>query len=322
MTPHELVIVWRVTENCNLGCHFCGYSRSLNRPRRTVDPETVLVFGRILRDYSQRYQRDVLVSWLGGEPFLWQSLLAVSQIFKREFNLRVAVTTNGLALSAASVRERVAELFDHIVFSIDGLADFHDRVRDSKGLFERLRTNVIALRQIQSSLKIGANTVLMRDNLRQFEVLCNELVDWGVSEITFNTLGGRDRPEFFPKNRLSNNDVAWLRAQLPFLRERLSRRGCKIRGSDVYLERIAALASDVAMPIRDCHPGVQFLFIDESGVIAPCHFTVDGYGVPTEQLKSADDVHHLNAIFSTRQNRELLTPCFDCKSTLEFGKFS
>ncbi|MBI5031016.1 MAG: radical SAM protein [Chloroflexi bacterium] len=319
--PSELVIVWRVTEQCNLGCHFCGYSRALNRPRRTIDPGKVLAFGKLLCDYRQRYQREVLVSWLGGEPFLWHPLLDVSQIFRREFGLRVAVTTNGLALSASNVRERVASLFDHIVLSIDGLADFHDRVRDSQGLFARLKANVIGLREFQSKLKIGANTVLMHDNVHQFESLCNQLADWGVSEITFNTLGGRDRPEFFPQNRLTVEDVAWLRAQLRLIRERLSRRAFSIHGSDAYLERIATFASDTAMPIRDCHPGAQFLFIDESGMIAPCNFTVNGIGVPIDQLHSVDDLQHLPAIFSARQKREPATPCSDCKSTQVFGKF-
>jgi 2-iminoacetate synthase ThiH len=27
------LVVWRITEACNLGCHFCAYSRHVRLPR-------------------------------------------------------------------------------------------------------------------------------------------------------------------------------------------------------------------------------------------------------------------------------------------------
>jgi MoaA/NifB/PqqE/SkfB family radical SAM enzyme len=322
---NELVIVWRVTEQCNLGCQFCGYDRTLERTRKTADAQMALAFGERLRDYQLKSNRSVLISWLGGEPFLWRSLFDVSRAFNRDFGFRIAATTNGLPLSASQTREQIVALFAHLVVSVDGLGEFHDRVRGTRGAFDQIKSNVIALRELrdarQAELKIGANTILMHDNLDAFESLCSELADWGISEITFNTLGGRDRPAFFPAHRLTPNDVMWFRAQLPGIRARLSKRRIIVRGAEKYLDRIDALAREHAYAIHDCKPGTRFLFIDEAGLIAPCNFTVNGYGISLSQIDRAGDLERLPIIFARRQANEMLAPCFDCRSTQVFDKF-
>lgn len=317
----DFLVVWRVTEKCNLACPFCAYDRSLSRARAVADPAAVLRMGRMLRDSG----RKTLVSWLGGEPFLWPPLLDVSRTFKREFGLQVAVTTNGLALRDERIREQLVDDFDQVTISIDDVGAAHDRLRGAPGLFDRLRRSLPALAELaaqrNSPLLVRVNTVLMHANLQAFEPLCRQLAEWGVAEVTFNTLGGRDRPEFFPSNRLTGPDAAWLRTELPGLRERLQARGLALRGSPAYLERILQLAQDETYPVADCNPGQQFLFIDERGLAAPCHFTVDGYGLPLENLRSAADLEALPALFWAQKQRQQLAPCLDCRSTQVFGKF-
>lgn len=77
MPTPDLLVLWRVFEHCNLACRFCGYSKALRRPRSVADPERVLAFGKTLGDYAQTHRRSVAVSWLGGEPLLWQKLPAL-----------------------------------------------------------------------------------------------------------------------------------------------------------------------------------------------------------------------------------------------------
>src|SRR5438045_2705827 len=79
-------------------------------------------------------------------------------------------------------------------------------------------------RAMRSPLKLRVNVVLMRQNVAGFAKLCSELAAWGIAEITFNQLGGRDRPGFHPAHRLRLADVDVLEAQLPQIRIRLD--GC------------------------------------------------------------------------------------------------
>lgn len=82
MPTGDLLVLWRVFEHCNLACQFCGYSKSLHRPRAVAEPERVLAFGKVLGDYARLSGRRVSVSWLGGEPLLWPDLHALSSTLR------------------------------------------------------------------------------------------------------------------------------------------------------------------------------------------------------------------------------------------------
>ena len=74
-----MIIVWRVTQSCNLSCPFCGFDRRLDRVRRDADVETVTRFGAVLSEYQRATGDRVLVSWMGGEPLLWPPLRELTE---------------------------------------------------------------------------------------------------------------------------------------------------------------------------------------------------------------------------------------------------
>ena len=149
-----------------------------------------------------------------------------------------------------------------------------------------------------------------------------ELAGWGIEEITFNQLGGRDRPEFFPAHRLLPEHTAWLAHEIPPLRARLAGLGVRLNGSDNYLRRIQASSRDEAIPVANCRPGEQFVFINESGLASPCNFTTRGYGVFLEELDSVKALRELPQRFARRRAEMPLSPCQDCHSTQVFEKFA
>jgi hypothetical protein len=162
----------------------------------------------------------------------------------------------------------------------------------------------------------------MRDNLADFGELCAKLAGWGVDEITFNQLGGRDRPEFFPEHSLRPQDVIELRAILPDLRASLSARRVTLCGTDRYLGRIEASARQQMLPVEDCLPGERFLFIDETGLVSPCSFTSDDYGVSLEDIRDVDGLLGLPARYRGAQASAKAKACSDCPSNHVFAKFT
>ena len=317
--PPRLVVVWRINEACNLACGFCGYSREVVRPRASASAEQVRALGAEQAAYGRAQGRAVLVSWLGGEPFLWRPLLGISRDFKRELGLQVAVTTNGIALRSARVRRALCADFAQLTVSVDGLGAFHDAVRGRAGLFDELRANVMALSELKARMRTGplmrVNTILMRDNVEQFEALCVALAGWGVEEVTFNALGGRDRPDFFARHRLLPAHAAWLREELPAIRARMARLGLSVCGSEGYSARIVQAIEGVPAPVADCEAGQRYLFVDERGRVAPCSFTLEEYGQATE------DIHALPGMFAARRREKRAAACANCVSTNVFGKF-
>jgi MoaA/NifB/PqqE/SkfB family radical SAM enzyme len=326
MPTADLVVLWRVFEHCNLACRFCGYSTSIRRPRAVADADRVRAFGRVLGEYARTRGRSVSVSWLGGEPLLWPELPALSRQLRHTFGVGVGITTNGEPLASPAVRTSLVEDYSLVTVSVDGLGEFHDACRNAPGLFDRIKHNIRALcaeaDAARSRLVLRVNTILMRGNVAEFKRLCREVAGWGVTELTFNQLGGNDRPEFYPDNRLQPEQVERFAAELPRVRTEMRRLGLAIHGTDRYLYRLASTAAGRAIPIDDCGPGRSFLFIDEQGRVSPCCFTSSGYGVPIDTLVRPEDLASLPDTFARLRRERRDAACDDCHSTQVFDKFA
>jgi len=310
----RLVVVWRVTEACNLSCGFCRYDQRQPFARKSADPELVLQIGKKLSDHQSASGIPIHVSFLGGEPLLWPPFVEVVRAF-RALGLGTGVTTNGTRLGSAKVYTVVRDAIDELTISIDGLEAFHDRIRGWPGGFGRLRVVIAALARSKQLTGRGpllrANVVLMRDNIDDFGQLARELESLGIEQVTFNQLGGNDRPEFFAEHRLLPDQVARFAERLPRLRREL---GITLRGSASYLERISATTHGKRLPVSDCAPGERFLYLDENALAAPCSFTASTLGIPL----TTGRVDTLAATF----RRTRAPSCADCPSTHVFGKFA
>jgi MoaA/NifB/PqqE/SkfB family radical SAM enzyme len=322
-TPAPMIIVWRVLEACNLACPFCAYDKRLQMPRRLVSPALLRDFLPILGAWKKESGRFTLLSWLGGEPTLWPLLDEMTHLARGE-DVALSLTTNGSTLGSQSIRDLFLENYQEVTISLDGNADFHDAMRGWKGAFRKLEKSICALvserNRTGSALKVKINTVLMHQNIRHFPDLCEQISDWGVDEITFNQLGGRDRPEFYAEHRLRPEDVLFLKSSLGKLRKSLSH--TQVLGGNAYLARLMESAMDKPLNVKNCRVGDWFLFIDEAGEIAPCNFTLGDYRLKVSDLKSPYDFDQvaskLSAILACRPN----SACSNCMSTQQNSKFA
>jgi MoaA/NifB/PqqE/SkfB family radical SAM enzyme len=321
-----MIVVWRVTQHCNLSCPFCGYDRRLVRSRRVADVEDVVRFGAVLSEYQRISGDPVLVSWMGGEPLLWPPLRALTEHFTRGLALRVSTTTNGTPLGSAATRDHIVDHYSELTVSVDGIGTVHDELRGWPGAFGHVRRGVRALSAERMARGQGpllrANIVLMRDTIGDFERLCAELAEWGLDEISFNQLGGDDRPEFRADHGLLKEHAEWLAWNLPRIRIELAKRGVTLAGGRAYMRRLMASANGDRIPIADCGPGEKFVFINEHGQAAPCSFTERRYGVPIQEIESAEALQQLPRRFADMRITSLAASCEDCHSTQVFEKFN
>jgi len=326
LTPRTLVVLWRVTERCNLACAFCAYDRNLHRTRRVANADRVLAFGEVLSRHHRETGTRVLVSWLGGEPLLWAPLANVSRAYRSQYGIELSLTTNGTQLDRPETRELLLEHYSEVTVSVDGFAPMHDSLRGRDGLFNSLGQSVSRLAAEKLAAGRGpllrANVVLMRGNVASFAPLCRELARWGIEEITFNQLGGNDRPEFFPANRLLPEQAQHFAAEAPALRAELAALAVVLRGADTYFHRIIASSRGLRLMPHDCAPGREFLFIDEEGRVAPCGFTPGVYGVALEEITGHEALAALPARFAAKRAKTPTHACTDCHSTQRYGKFA
>ncbi|MFN7737571.1 MAG: radical SAM protein [Pirellula sp.] len=335
-TTDRFVVVVRVNTHCDLGCLYCGYSKDVHRQRRSISVKSLLRFGEVLRELQQVSGRKVLVSLLGGEPFQWPALIPVATQLV-QIDLSLSVTTNGLALENDQTARFAMDYMDEITISIDGLGADHDRLRGSRGMVERLERivrRIVSHRidanrspdrgAIRGGIKplIRVNTVLTRHTIADFERFAQRMADWGVDELTFNQLGGNDRPEFYPDNHLLEDQVHQFTEMFPRVRQELRERGLELSGSQSYLHRIACTARHQTIAIEDCFPATRFLFIDETGHASPCSFTSDCLGVPIDQITNATAIEALASTWQQQRRNHRPHVCKDCHATHVHSKFS
>lgn len=321
-----MIVVWRITQRCNLTCPFCAYDRSIDWPRREADVDVIRRFGGVLAEYQRETGDSILVSWIGGEPCLFPPLISITAFFTQELGLRVSATTNGTTLANESMRKHVLDHYAELTVSVDGIGCAHDNLRGWPGGYMALRKAVIQLVKAKRihgrGPRLRANVVLMRQTLSDFEKLCLDLATWGIEEITFNQLGGRDRPDFFPAHRLLPEQASLLVQQITTIRAQLFELGVALKGSTDYLDRIQASSRDETIPVMDCKPGERFLFISEEGMASPCNFTVKDYGVSITELTDVAALRGLPVRFARARSRRTSSPCEDCHSTRVFDKFA
>ena len=60
-----MIVVWRVTQQCNLTCPFCAWDRSLPGERFQLATDQAVRFGALLAQFQVQTHERVLLSWLG-----------------------------------------------------------------------------------------------------------------------------------------------------------------------------------------------------------------------------------------------------------------
>lgn len=320
------VVVWRITQDCNMNCRFCSYSNEVERKRNDADVDEVRRLAEILGRHKKETGEELLISWIGGEPFLWKPMLPLSANLSEQFGIAISATTNGILLSAEYIREQIIRYFSEIVISLDGFESCDDEVRKYSGHFKQVTENIRKLKQerdaADSNLKIKVNTILMRRNIEQFQPFCKYLSELGVDELTFNQLGGYDRPEFYEDNRLRFQQVIDFLEQIPEWKKEFERNGLVIHGSYDYLQRIRMTAENQKNPIGECNPGTWFWFINENGYISPCSYTSYEYMYNTGKIQTPEDVMKVEAYFRKLRKEKRSDWCSDCYCTQVYDKFA
>lgn len=321
MAGTDLVVVWRATERCDTACPFCAFDVRLRRARRDLDEAEARRFGRLLSRWSAERGRRVLLAWLGGEPLLWPPLDRLTREL-RGAGLRTGLTTGSRRLAEPRFRDLALEAVDELTVSLDGPPEVHDALRGRAGLARALLAALATIRTRRSPTgrpRLRVNAVLGRSTAPRLPELLAAVADSGADELTFNALGGRDRPEYFAHERLRPADLDAVETALASARR--SRPRLAVRGGPRYLTRLRAAASARPTPVADCQPGRRFWFVEVDGRVGPCCFCLDS-GLTLSRLHDLADLDAVEARLSSARERARPPECADCPSTQVHDKFA
>ncbi len=177
------VVVWNVTQRCNLHCAHC-YSHSQNKDYRN-ELSTTEGLG-LLADLADFGVSVVLFS--GGEPLLRNDL---PEIIERALvlGMRTVISTNGTLLSDDMAgRFRDAGL-SYIGVSLDGVRANNDRFRGVNGAFDQAFKGIQAAKN--AGIKVGLRFTMSRRNVTDIEAIFDLIEQEEIPRICFYHRSGK-----------------------------------------------------------------------------------------------------------------------------------
>ncbi len=156
------IVVWNVTQRCNLRCKHC-YAAGEANPACELTTEEGL---RAIDGFADFGCPVVLFS--GGEPFLRADILELAG-HARVRGLRVVFSTNGTCITPDLAHRIQALGVSYVGISIDGERATHDAFRGVPGAYDRSLETIRACRD--AGVKVGLRVTLTRANAREIPAI-------------------------------------------------------------------------------------------------------------------------------------------------------
>ena len=175
-TPKFLILF--INSICNMKCEHCFYWTSLNQKDDLTKEE--------IFDLSRSLGKLENLNLSGGEPFLRQEFAEICRQFIQHNEVRqIYVPTNGYytdktVKAVTNVLEEKELDVLAIELSLDGMPEFHDRMRVTKNAFKQAMATYEALVDVQKQdprLRIHANSTALDGNLDQIKQLSTYLYE-------------------------------------------------------------------------------------------------------------------------------------------------
>ena len=200
------VVVWNVTQRCNLHCIHCyAESRDREYPGELTTEEGFA----LLADLAGFGVPVVLFS--GGEPLMRPDLFRLMRR-ARELGMRAVLSTNGTQIGRDEARQLREIGVSYVGVSLDGLPRTHDLVRGARGAFDEALAGIHACQA--EGIKVGLRVTAHGKNAHEVPDLMRLMTDERIDRMCIYHLA-------------------------------YAGRGAKISGFDLPAEQTRALMTDV-----------------------------------------------------------------------------
>ncbi len=313
------IVIFYVTEGCNLKCLSCSYRDALPGE---LSFDEIKTLAKSLKAFGLKH-----IVYSGGEPLLRRDFTDICELFSG-MKVKQTLLTNGLLLDKRA--GDISKYFTEIIVSIDGgTPGTHNRLRGVNS-FELILRGIEKTLSLKDAPVVSIRTVLQKNNFRELGDMIKLAKTAGVKRISFlaadvsSDAYGRDtRGKVSDSNSiaLNENEVEELRNIINKLAESnkndfssgfISESPAKLHHIADYYE---ALLGKCAFPKNLCNAPMVSAVITSTGDIHPCFF-LPSFG--NIRKSGFDPLINSDSVKSTRRqvrNYEL-TRCHECVCTL------
>jgi radical SAM protein with 4Fe4S-binding SPASM domain len=197
-----------LTYRCNLQCRMCGQwgERGSLKNLPSAITKRYLELPLIERLVEEVRSFHPTITLFGGEPLLHPEWEEVVRLIKGA-GLRCNMISNGILLKRRA-EEAVRLGLDEIIFSLDGPAAVHDRIRGGTGVFRRALEGFQYLERVKKKYGekkpvVNINTVIWEENQGMLLEIVEQAARFGAQTITFHHLIFADQRAFAETERIT-----------------------------------------------------------------------------------------------------------------------
>ena len=171
------VVVWNMTQRCNLKCVHCyAHAQTCDGtdPIGTDEAKTII-------DDLAAYGCPVML-FSGGEPLVREDLVELAA-HATEKGMRAVISTNGTLITKEKAKELKKVGLSYVGISLDGLRDVHDRFRGVRGAFDKALLGIANCQE--EGLKVGLRFTINKRNVSEIPGIFALLRDHAIPRACF-----------------------------------------------------------------------------------------------------------------------------------------
>ncbi|MCD6562196.1 MAG: 12,18-didecarboxysiroheme deacetylase [Deltaproteobacteria bacterium] len=193
------VVVWNVTQACNLKCIHC-YARAADQKyKEELTHDQALKLIDELADFGVP-----VILFSGGEPFMRTDLVDLARHTVQN-GMRAVISTNGTLIN----RDKACELreigLSYVGVSLDGMEEVHDHFRGKKGAFREAMDGIKNCKE--ADLKVGLRFTMNRLNVDEIPKIFDLIEEYDIPRACFYHLVYAGRGTDLVKDDLDHSET-------------------------------------------------------------------------------------------------------------------
>ncbi len=300
---HGPVIVWNLTQRCNLACPHCY----IDANNRTSSDELTTSEGRALIDDAATLRAPIIL-FSGGEPLVRSDVFDLGA-YAVSRGLRVGLSTNG-TLITHDVAERIAETgISYVGVSVDGTERTHDEFRKREGAFAAAITGLENARD--AGIKTGIRFTVNKYNISDLPATTDLLITHRVPRFCLYHLvyAGRASESLDITNEQRIYVMNYLIERVPAL----AKHGIEVLTTDNHADGIHVMQSTTGYSEGQmrllrahggCSAGQKIVNIDPEGNVRPCQFWQNGSVGSIRTVRLTEMWEHPNELLKALRDKK------------------
>lgn len=221
-----------ITNNCNLQCRHCCQNAVLSEGKTDIEYRHIVGrFEKILKLNPE------MICVTGGEPMVRKDFFALVTYFRKHFDGKMILMTNGTLINDENV-DTIVQLFDSIDISMDGVDEVSCSAVRGKNVYFKVIETIRLIKRI-SEIPISLSMVLTRENQKlkkEFAVLNEHLGTKPVLRPLAHSGRAEENRTLFPEETEKYYMVQNTSNHLSDLRKEKRCRTCLAAKKSVYID--------------------------------------------------------------------------------------